>query len=82
MAKTVKFRSFLKIGRGVMGKNNPKTIFAFAENRNSDLQNFPLCNKFFTNYKIIQILPFLLDFCIYTVVGVSCVVMARCIKWF
>ena len=56
MAKTIKFRSFLKIGRGVTGKNNPKKIFAFTENRNSDLQNFPLCSKFFTNYKITQFL--------------------------
>ena len=47
VAKIIKFRSFLKIGRVVMGEKTCKKFFASPENRNSNLQNFSLWSKFF-----------------------------------
>ena len=82
IAKTIKFRSYLKICRGVMKENSSKNFFDPAENRNFDFPNRSLCSKTFTNCILTQILPFLLNFCTFTVIVLSSAVMAKCIKWF
>ena len=82
IAKTIKFQSYLKICRGVMKENSSKNFFDPAENRNFDFPNRSLCSKTFTNCILTQILPFLLNFCTFTVIVLSSAVMAKCIKWF
>ena len=82
IAKTIKFQSYLKICRGVMKENSSKIFFDPAENRNFDFPNRSLCSKTFTNCILTQILPFLLNFCTFTVIVLSSAVMAKCIKWF
>ena len=82
IAKTIKFRSYLKICRGVMKENSSKNFFDPAENRNFDFPNRSLCSKTFTNCILTQILLFLLNFCTFTVIVLSSAVMAKCIKWF
>ena len=82
IAKTIKFQSYLKICRGVMKENSSKNFFDPDENRNFDFPNRSLCSKTFTNCILTQILPFLLNFCTFTVIVLSSAVMAKCIKWF